>query len=118
MQQETLSLQDRSDVQDVPVETAAAGGQFKPQLRFEMRQWWTCMDPAHKHVQQGAAARCIKKALGRGHSNVRWTAEMLKDLARRRLAGETCAALGIEFGVSRNRISQLMKRVQGRRAAQ
>ncbi len=76
------------------------------------------MDSAHKHQQQASAARCIKKALGRGHSNVRWTAEMLQEIARRRLAGETCAALGIEFDVSRNRISQLMKRVQSRQAAQ
>ena len=76
-----------------------------------------CVNPAHLFLGTHAENMADMKAKGRGRSgNTRLTDDQVAEIKRRRAAGERCASIAPDFGISSAYVGQLANGVWRERA--
>ena len=73
------------------------------------RNYWSCLDPDHRHTTKEIAARCIALQ-SKPRFVKKWTRERIFEVGKRWDSGESFSKIGIDFGVSGCRISQIYRK--------
>lgn len=86
----------------------------EPERRSYVVEYWGCANPDHRHRTLKVAMECIAAACKARRAIKRWTDETRAKVLSQRRTGLTLRELGEEYGLSGNRIRQLVKRAERR----
>ena len=73
-------------------------------------EYWACNVPVHRHKTLAVAKSCVDKSLAR-KSN-KWTVDSMGDAFEAVLDGATFKSVGLHYGVSGNRMAEVVYKVR------
>jgi len=85
---------------------------MKTEIFSRVMTFWACGIDSHRHTSEATALACEGKQENSKRKTNTWTPDLLLKVLARKEAGESMAELGKDFGITRQRMSDVIRRAE------
>ena len=85
---------------------------MKTEILSRVMTFWACGIDSHRHTSEATASACEEKQRKPKRKINTWTPDLLLNVLAREESGEPLAEIGREFGISRQRMSEVILRAK------
>ena len=84
----------------------------KTETITQVKTYWACGIDSHRHRSEAVASACEAKQANLNRKTNTWTPELLLVVLARKESGESLTELGKAFGITRQRMSDVIRRAE------